>query len=68
VPLLTFFGESEPTAREHLADAYAVDHEPSSDDAVGWLAAFLAEGPHWSVDVHDARETAVISEPNSSLA
>ena len=62
MPLLSYVGESEQTAREHLADSYAVDHEPGSDDAVGWLAAFLAAGPRWSIDVHDARDEAGISE------
>ncbi|MBJ7340637.1 MAG: AAA family ATPase [Mycolicibacterium sp.] len=62
VPLLTYLGESEQTAREHLAEGYAVDHEPGTDDGVGWLAAFLGGGPRWSVDVHTAREEANISE------
>jgi hypothetical protein len=62
VPLLSYHGESDLTAREHLAENYAVDHEPGGDDAVGWLAAFLAAGPRWSVDVHNARENADISD------
>ena len=62
VPLLSYVGESEQTAREHLAENYATNHEPGGDDAVGWLVAFLAAGPRWSVDVHDAREAADISE------
>jgi 5S rRNA maturation endonuclease (ribonuclease M5) len=62
VPLLSYVGDSELTAREYLAESYAAEHEPGSDDAVGWLANFLAAGPRWSVDVHDAREEADISE------
>ncbi len=63
IPLLSYAGESERTAREHLADNYAADHEPGGGDgAVGWLAAYLAAGPRWSVEVHNAREQAEISE------
>lgn len=59
VPLLTYLGESEQTAREHLADSVADRDE--GGDAVGWLNAFLADGPRWSREVHDAREAADIS-------
>jgi hypothetical protein len=63
VPLLSYLGESTQTAREHLAANYAADHDSGSgDDAVAWLAAFLAAGPRWSTDIHSAREEAGISE------
>ncbi|WP_236735301.1 AAA family ATPase [Mycolicibacterium elephantis] len=49
VPLLTYAGESERTAREHIADAYDTDHGTDSQDradAERWLRDYLAqEGP-----------------------
>ena len=49
VPLLTYAGESERTAREHIADAYDTDHGSDTqdrDDAERWLRDYLTqEGP-----------------------
>lgn len=49
VPLLTYAGESERTAREHIADAYDTDHGTDSQDradAERWLRDYLTqEGP-----------------------
>lgn len=64
VPRLRYAGESTLTARQQLAETYAAEHgDPhGSDDAIGWLAAYLGSGPRWSVEVHRAREVAGISE------
>ncbi len=62
VPLLTYLGESAQTAREHLADSVADRDGNGGDAAVDWLATFLADGPRWSVEVHDARKVKQITE------
>jgi hypothetical protein len=64
VPLLRHIGDSTLTARQQLAETYAAQNGDSrgSDDTMGWLAAHLGAGPRWSVDVHQAREQAGISE------
>ena len=59
VPLLTYLGESDQTAREHITDAYANGHDTNTGgDAIGWLAVFLAGGPRWATDVYTAAEAA----------
>jgi 5S rRNA maturation endonuclease (ribonuclease M5) len=59
VPLLTYFGDSDLTAREHIAQAYAASHEPDGNaDVLAWLAAELAAGPRWAADVQTAAEIA----------
>jgi len=60
VPRLDYAGDSDRTAREHLADAYAATHD--AGDAVGWLATYLAPGPRWAADAHQACEEAGFSE------
>jgi hypothetical protein len=63
VPRLRHVGESTLTARQQLAANHAAAHgTDAADDAVAWLAAFLAPGPQWSIDVHAAREAAGITE------
>ncbi|MGO9097890.1 MAG: AAA family ATPase [Mycobacterium sp.] len=68
VPLLTYAGDSDQTAREHLADNHAADHDPAKSDAVGWLATYLAAGPRWAADAHTAREEAGFSEKTVKTA
>lgn len=59
VPLLTYLGESDLTARDHIADAYAArDIGTDTTDVVAWLAAELAAGPRWATDVQTAAEVA----------
>ncbi|MDV3130013.1 AAA family ATPase [Mycobacterium sp. 21AC1] len=60
VPLVSYLGESDQTAREHLADAYATDREISGDpgDVLAWLAAELAAGPRWATELYTAGEEA----------
>lgn len=61
VPYLVYAGESDMTAREHLAENMV----PADDDApnvIGWLSRFLAVGPRWATDVFDAAKAAGISE------
>ncbi|MBZ4508371.1 AAA family ATPase, partial [Mycobacterium avium subsp. hominissuis] len=63
VPLLVHVGDSTQTAREHIETNFAASHgdgRGESDDAVAWLAAYLAAGPRWSTQLHDAREAAGI--------
>ncbi|AFC47917.1 hypothetical protein OCO_15540 [Mycobacterium intracellulare MOTT-02] len=63
VPLLFHAGDSTQTAREHIETNFAASHGEGggeSDDAVAWLAAYLAAGPRWSTQLHDAREAAGI--------
>ncbi|MDR3654727.1 MAG: AAA family ATPase [Mycobacterium sp.] len=64
VPLLTYLGESTQTAREQLADNYAADHSAGAgaDDVVAWLATYLAAGPRWAKDTHNAGERAGFSQ------
>ena len=64
MPKLVYAGESDRTAREHLADTHRAERgdAAATGGAVGWLAAFLGPGPQWSVDVHNAREREGISE------
>jgi hypothetical protein len=54
VPLLSFLGESDQTAREYLAENYAADRDPGtgSTDTLAWLGVFLAAGPRWAIDVY----------------
>ena len=63
VPLLTYVGESDLTAREHLAESYFANHDPAAgDDALAWLAAYLAGGPQWATEIFAAAEQAGHSE------
>jgi AAA domain len=63
VPRLTHVGESTLTAREHLAEIYAANHDTTArDDAVAWLASYLADGPRWAKDAHSDGERAGYSE------
>jgi hypothetical protein len=58
VPLLVYAGDSERTAREHIADTYEADHGSDPQDradAERWLQEYLAENPGAkSVDVKRA--------------
>lgn len=63
VPLLACVGESTQTAREHLAENYAAEHDAASKhDAIGWLATFLAAGPRWATEVYTASLAAGFSK------
>lgn len=63
VPRLTHVGESTLTAREHLAEIYAANHDTTARaDAVAWLASYLADGPRWAKDAHSDGEQAGYSE------
>lgn len=66
MPELIYAGESELTAREHLAENMVP--ADSGDDAVMWLAALLASGPRWATEVFDAAKTAGISEKKARTA
>ena len=59
VPLLEYDGFSHMTIREHVqAAATSQIGTPRSDysGGVAWLAAQLADGPRWSVDIHMTAE------------
>ncbi|MCZ8380351.1 AAA family ATPase [Mycobacterium sp. CPCC 205372] len=59
VPLLSYAGASDLTAREHIALAHATDRAPDNNgDAVAWLARVLGTGPRWAAEVYDAGEAA----------
>ncbi|CPR11957.1 hypothetical protein BN971_03250 [Mycobacterium bohemicum DSM 44277] len=62
VPRLAYAGDSDQTAREHLAENYAAEHDSAKGDAIGWLATYLAAGPRWAADAHTARDKAGFSE------
>jgi hypothetical protein len=63
VPRLVYVGESDQTARQHVAHAFAAEHDASpSDDAVAWLALEFAAGPRWVADIKAAGEAAGYSE------
>jgi len=63
VPLLAYLGESDQTAREHIADNYADGHDTADkDDVIGWLAVFLATGPRWATEIYTAADTAGYSK------
>ena len=69
VPLLSYAGESDLTAREHLADNYAADRDPSGvDDPLVWLSTFLADGPRWAVDIYTEAEKAGYSKDKAKRA
>ena len=52
VPRLVYAGESDQTARQHLAETFAAQHDTATKhDTVGWLAAYLGEGPQWVNDI-----------------
>ena len=61
VPQLVYAGESEMTAREHLAENMAPVGEPGAE-AISWLATFLSTGPRWATDVFKAAEIAGLTE------
>ncbi len=59
VPRLIYAGESDQTAREHLAESFAADRDTTDGaDAVSWLATYLAVGPRWADDIYTAAEAA----------
>lgn len=67
VPLLAYAGDSDRTAREHIADNYDTDHggdQQDRADAERWLEDYLREHPGAkSKDVkNDAKKDAGISE------
>jgi hypothetical protein len=63
IPKLVYLGESEMSAREHIAEAYQAESDTDGKkDAVGWLAAYLAGGPQWASDVQTAAELEDISK------
>jgi hypothetical protein len=63
IPKLVYLGESEMSAREHIAEAYQAEYDTDGkEDAVGWLAAYLAGGPQWASDVQTAAELQRISK------
>lgn len=66
VPELVYAGESDITAREHLAENMVP--ADSGDDPALWLAALLADGPRWATEVFDAAKTAGISEKKARTA
>ncbi len=52
-----YVGESEQTAREHLAESYAADHDSDgAADALAWLATYLAGGPQWATKTCSPRQ------------
>lgn len=57
VPLLKYAGESEHTAKEHVADAYAIEHRATASTAItDWLTTFLADGPRPATAIYTAGE------------
>jgi hypothetical protein len=63
VPFLTYEGQSDKTARQHLEDNFAADQDTGQKTtAMVWLALFLSTGPRWSNDVHHVRKLKGISE------
>ena len=67
VPELVYAGESDMTARQHLAENVAAAVTDSAD-AVPWLARFLATGPRWATDIFDAAKSAGLSEKKTRTA
>ncbi|SCX15184.1 AAA family ATPase [Mycolicibacterium fluoranthenivorans] len=63
VPRLTYAGESDQTAQERLAQAYAAGRGLGVEDnpIMGWLASYLASGPRWSNDVYTSAQEAGFS-------
>ncbi len=53
VPRLVYGSESDLTARQHFTDAYTAGHDAadSKADILGWLAAYLGDGPRWVDDI-----------------
>lgn len=70
IPLLCYVGESEQTAREHIAAVHAAGHDKGrgNDEVVAWLAEFLADGPQWATDVYDAAEVVRYSKDKAKRA
>jgi hypothetical protein len=64
VPRLLYAGESDQTARQHVADAFAGTHDAAGgkDDVVGWLAAYLGEGPQWVTSIYRSGEVFTYSK------
>ena len=67
VPLLTYAGLSDRTARQHLADSFEEEHgedRQAQDIAAGWLESYLAvEGPNADgADVKTSAAKTKISE------
>lgn len=57
VPVLSYVGDTEHTAREHVAEAYAAEHTGSAtDDVSAWLLNFLTGGRRRATAVYDAGE------------
>lgn len=70
VPRLTYVGETDQTAQQHIADAYTAGRGANSDDdpVIGWLATYLAGGPRWATDVYSAAEDAGFSTDQAKRA
>jgi hypothetical protein len=51
VPVITWHGESEHTARMLLAEPENADDRSATDDAVNWLSGELADGPAKAEDI-----------------
>lgn len=63
VPQLAYAGDSSQTARQHIADAHAdATGTTETNDAVTWLATYLAAGPRWSAQLHEDRKAQGISD------
>ncbi len=59
VPVLAYAGQTDHTAREHVAEAYAAEHNGSSaatDEVSTWLMAFLKDGRRRATAAYDAGE------------
>ncbi|MGH3644368.1 MAG: AAA family ATPase [Mycobacterium sp.] len=59
VPRLAYAGETDQTAQQHIADAFASGRGTDGNDdetVIGWLASYLANGPRWSGDLYGAAE------------
>ena len=67
VPELVYVGQSDMTSREHIAANMETPGD-TEQDALPWLATFLAGGPRWATDVYDAAKGAGINEKKARAA
>ena len=59
---LVYVGESDQTAREHLADSVSSESVSGSDDVLLWLNSQLDDGPQWKADIAEAAKKAGYSD------
>lgn len=58
VPRMVYVGETDQTARQHLAETYAAEHDAGKGSAAAWLGGYLSAGPRWVADINSGGEEA----------